>query len=202
MLPLPGPFCSRLPLVLASASPRRQEFLRLLGLDFAVFRPAGIEPRPLAKEDPAHYALRAAEAKARAAKDAHPRALILGADTVVALEGKILGKPRNREDAERMLIALAGKSHDVISACCCLPPDGPPRRVEGRAQVRFAAWPPAVLANYAATDEVMDKAGAYAVQGGGAFLADRIEGSHSAVIGLPLAELAALLLELGAIAPR
>jgi len=196
---LPGAFYTALPLVLASASPRRREFLRLLGLEFELVRPTGVEPQPLVGENPADYALRAARAKALAAAEARPGAFVLGADTVVALEGEILGKPRDKRHALDMLLRLSGKSHEVISACCCCAPDGTARYTTGNARVHFAPWPQAVLAAYAATDEVMDKAGAYAVQGQGAFLAQRIEGSVSAVVGLPMTQLVCLLLELGVI---
>jgi len=194
-----GAFYSALPLVLASASPRRREFLRLLGLEFELVRFTGIEPQPLNGENSADYALRAAQAKAFAAAQARPGAFVLGADTVVAFEGKILGKPRDKQHALNMLLCLSGKSHEVISACCCCSPDGTVRHATGSARVHFFPWPRDVLAAYAATDEVLDKAGAYAIQGQGAFLVQRIEGSVSAVVGLPMAQLASLLLELGAI---
>ena len=191
-----GAFYAALPLVLASASPRRQEFLRLLGLEFELVRPTGVEPQPLAGEMPADYALRAAQAKAFAAAQARPGAFVLGADTVVALEGEIFGKPRDKRHALEMLLRLSGKSHEVISACCCCLPDGTARHTTGSARVHFFPWPRDVLAAYAATNEVLDKAGAYAVQGQGAFLAQGIEGSVSAVVGLPMAQLVSLLLEL------
>jgi septum formation protein len=199
---LQGAFYAALPLVLASASPRRRKFLRLLGLEFELVRPPGIEPQPRPGENPAEYALRAARAKACAAAGLRPGAFVLGADTVVALEGEILGKPRDSRHALDMLLRLSGKSHEVISACCCCLPDGTTRHATGNARVHFFAWPRDVLAAYAATDEVLDKAGAYAIQGRGAFLAQGMEGSASAVVGLPMAQLASLLLELEAIRPR
>ncbi|MDR0239879.1 MAG: Maf family nucleotide pyrophosphatase [Deltaproteobacteria bacterium] len=197
-----GTFYTALPLVLASASPRRRDLLRLLGLEFDLVRPKGVEPQPLAGENPANYALRAASAKAFAAVQTRPDAIILGADTVVALEGAILGKPRDKRHALDMLLRLSGKSHEVISACCCYLPDGTARHALDDARVHFAPWPQEVLAAYAATDEVLDKAGAYAIQGQGAFLAHRIEGSVSTVVGLPMTQLASLLLELGVIRPH
>jgi septum formation protein len=189
-------------LALASASPRRREFLRLLGLEFETLSPAGAEPQPLPGENPADYALRAAKAKALAGAQARPDAFVLGADTVVALEGEILGKPRDRRHALDMLLRLAGKSHVVISACYCCLPDGTTRHAAGEARVHFFPWPREVLAAYAATDEVLDKAGAYAVQGRGAFLAQGIEGSVSAVVGLPMTQLVSLLSALGVIRTR
>jgi septum formation protein len=197
-----GAFYTALPLALASASPRRREFLSQLGLEFEILRPAGVEPQPLAGENPADYALRAAQVKAFAGAQARPDAFVLGADTVVALEGEILGKPRDRRHALDMLLRLAGKSHVVVSACCCCLPDGTARHVAGEARVHFFPWPREVLAAYAATDEVLDKAGAYAIQGRGAFLAQRIEGSVSAVVGLPITQLVALLSDLGVIRSR
>jgi septum formation protein len=143
--------------------------------------------------------LRAAQAKASAAAQARPGAFVLGADTVVALEGEILGKPRDRQHALDMLLRLSGKSHEVISACCCWLPDGTMRHTAGSARVHFFPWPQNALEAYAATDEVLDKAGAYAIQGQGAFLAERIEGSVSAVVGLPMTQLVAMFLELGVI---
>lgn len=206
LAPSSGPFYSRIPLLLASASPRRREFLRLLGLDFTVVRPGDDEPPPLAGEHPAGYAARAAEAKVRAALALHPdlcaTAPVLGADTVVALEGKILGKPRDAVHALEMLCLLSGKTHEVISACFCRLPGKGAYRIAAAARVRFFPWPQEILAGYAATDEVLDKAGAYAVQGKGVFLVERMEGSASAVIGLPVAELTELLLRLDVIAPR
>ena len=194
-----GVFYAALPLVLASSSPRRREALRLLGLEFEIVRPPGVEPQELSGENPADYAVRAAEAKAFAAAQVCPGAFVLGADTVVALEGKILGKPHDKRHALDILQRLAGKSHVVISACCCRLPDGTARYAAGEARVHFFPWPRDVLAAYAATDEVLDKAGAYAIQGRGAFLAQGIEGSVSAVIGLPLTQLVCLLSELGVI---
>ena len=196
---LQGAFYTIQPLVLASASPRRREFLCLLGLEFELVRPTGAEPQPLAGENPADYALRAARAKAFAVAQMRPNAFVLGADTVVALEGDILGKPRDKRHALDMLLRLSGKCHEVISVCCCCLPDGTTRHTAGNARVHFASWPQEVLAAYAATDEILDKAGAYAIQGRGAFLAQRIEGSVSTVVGLPMAQLTFLLLELGVI---
>ena len=197
--PAQGAFYTVLSLVLASASPRRQEALRLLGLEFEILRPKRAEPQPLSGEEPADYALRAAKFKALAAAQARPGAIVLGADTVVALEGEILGKPRDKRHALDMLLLLSGKSHVVISACCCRLPDGTIRHTAGEARVYFFPWPRDVLAAYAAADEVLDKAGAYAIQGQGAFLAQRIEGSVSAVVGLPMTQLVSLLSELGII---
>jgi len=199
---LSGAFDTVLPLVLASASPRRREFLRLLGLPFELVRPTGVEPQVRSGEAPEDYVLRAARAKAYAAVPARPDAYVLGADTVVVFEGEILGKPHDRQHALTMLLRLSGKSHEVFSAFCCCLPDGTERCTLDKAHVHFASWPRQVLEAYAATDEVLDKAGAYAIQGQGAFLVRGLEGAVSTVVGLPMAQLASLLLELGVIRPQ
>lgn len=207
------------PIVLASASPRRKEFLQDMGLTFSCVRPGGLEPQPLPGEDPAHYAQRAADCKSLAVARRYPQQLVIGADTVVAPpQGGVFGKPADVAEALHMLQSLSGCSHTVISALCVvLPaglavPDSQPDQQQGpqeqtilrlhrATRVTFHKWPDEVLAAYVATGEPMDKAGAYAIQGQGAFLVDSIEGSWSSVVGLPLAELMDLLLRVKAIAP-
>lgn len=187
-------------LVLASASPRRRLFMDEWGLTYTVVRPAGVEPRPEAGEAPAAYALRAATAKAHAVAaraDAGPRDLILAADTVVALGHDILGKPVDAADALAMLHRLSGQEHEVITGVCCLFPDGREAGFADASAVRFHAWPDEVLRAYVASGEPADKAGAYAIQGQGAFLVASVRGSWSTVVGLPVSRLAALLLEGG-----
>lgn len=197
-------------LILASASPRRRQFLTEWGLPFATARPTGVEPRPETGEKPAAYACRAAHAKALAverslAPAARARALILAADTVVTLEGDILGKPRHAAHALEMLARLAGRGHEVVSAVCLLPPPGWPGKpyelFSDASRVFFHDWPRPVLAAYARTHEPDDKAGAYAIQGQGAFLVERVEGSWSTVVGLPATPLARMLLQRGLIFP-
>lgn len=193
------------PLVLASASPRRQLFLEELGLDYTVVRPTGVEPRPLEEEMPASYSVRAAVAKARAVahviaeETAGSEAVIIAADTVVALEDELLGKPEDAEDALRMLCMLAGREHSVISAVSVIFPGGDEVDFYDTTEVHFHAWPEEVLRAYAYSGEPLDKAGAYAIQGQGAFLVEAIRGSWSTVVGLPVTQLVALLLERGAI---
>lgn len=196
-----GMFHALYPLVLASASPRRRLFLDELGLEYVMARPDGAEPRPEPGETPEAYAERAAGTKARIAHKDRGR-VILAADTVVALGPHILGKPAHQDDALRMLSLLAGRTHRVVSAVSLILPDGEEARFHDTAQVRFHPWPEAVLAAYARTGEPMDKAGAYAVQGRGAFLAESINGSWSTVVGLPLTRLVGILLERGVIEPR
>lgn len=193
-------FTSRAPVILASASPRRQLFLKELGLAYTVVRPSGAEPEPRPGESPEGYARRAAQAKAHAVAAADKNAVIIAADTVVALGDIILGKPLDAADALRMLRLLAGRAHRVISAVClCFSQSGEEETFQDSAEVRFHPWTEAVLAAYASTGEPMDKAGAYAIQGQGAFLVDSITGSWSTVVGLPVAQLAALLLQKGII---
>ena len=200
-------------LILASGSPRRQEFLRQWGLPFTVVRPHGVEPHPAQGQEPQAYAAEAARAKAHAAWNGldgatRSHALVLAADTIVTLHGHILGKPHSADEALSMLRALSGEAHQVISAVCLALPqqDGQneaPREisVSDTATVHFHYWPESVLRAYVATHEPDDKAGAYAIQGQGAFLVERVEGAWSTVVGLPLTPLAQNLLDLGFIEP-
>ena len=138
-------------LVLASASPRRRQFMDEWGLPYTIVRPTGVEPRPEHGETPAAYALRAATAKARAvaaSADAGADDLILAADTVVALGHDILGKPADDADALDMLRRLSGREHEVISGVCCLFPDGSSAGFADTSAVRFHAWPEDVLRAY------------------------------------------------------
>ena len=151
-------------LVLASASPRRRQFMDEWGLPYTVVRPAGVEPRPGHGESPAAYALRAATAKARAvaaSADAGADGLILAADTVVALDSDILGKPADDTDALDMLRRLSGRGHEVITGVCCLFPDGSSAGFADTSAVRFHAWPDDVLRAYVRSGEPADKAGAW-----------------------------------------
>ena len=202
--------------MLASSSPRRQDFLRDLGLDFRVLPALTEEARPLPGEAPDAYALRAARSKAEnvrtriaAGAEGFPgRAtapLVLAADTIVVLDGDILGKPASGADALAMLERLAGRVHTVITACCLWPAEdrAPCAWFADAAHVRFAPWPRGLLEAYAATGDPLDKAGAYGIQGRGAFLADRIEGSWSTVVGLPVSRVVRALLDCGALSgPR
>jgi len=189
-------------LVLASRSPRRKHLLRLLGLSFAV-RPAEIPETPLPGEPPESHAVRLAKEKAievatRLRGRDRGRAVVLGADTVVALGSTILGKPRHEADARRMLRLLSGKTHRVITGVAVW------RGRDGRifagmsvTRVTFARLRRTEIERYVATGEPLDAAGAYAIQGyGGAFI-PRIEGSYSNVVGLPLQIVARLLSRAG-----
>nr|WP_181448036.1 Maf family protein [Dissulfurirhabdus thermomarina] len=188
-------------MILASASPRRRELLASLGLDFEVVPSQAPEPPPMAGERPDAYALRLARAKALDVAAPRPGALVIGADTIVVLGDRVLGKPRDAADAMATLTRLAGRTHVVITACCLAGAGGAVREFAVETRVRLAHPGQEALAAYAAGGEPLDKAGSYAIQGAGAFLVERIEGSPSNVIGLPLKELAAALVELEAIRP-
>jgi len=147
-------------------------------------------------EDPFDAAERLARAKAVAVREVAPDALVVAADTLVVLEGAALGKPRDRADVRWMLSALAGRTHDVVTGVACVRGG---RVVSGRETTRvvFAPMSRAEIAAYAATGEPDDKAGAYAVQGIGSLFVERVEGSPSNVVGLPVRLLYRLASELG-----
>ena len=170
--------------VLASSSPRRRELLFRLGVEFTVV-PSAVEERdPVPGEDPAEYALFLAGQKADEVARRCPDAVVLGADTVVAIDGQILNKPADEEDALRMLRLLRGQWHIVVTAVAVR---GPVQRsAASTASVQIRAAPDDELRAYIATGEPMDKAGAYAVQGLGGRLVERVEGCYETVIGLPL----------------
>ena len=183
---------SHSPLVLASASPRRRVLLEQLGIALRI-DPAHLDESVREGESAERYVLRLARAKADAVHARHPHATVLAADTGVVLEGEVLGKPATADEALAMLRRLSGRSHRVLTAVAV---GGAGERLV-TAAVTFAAVSEAALRWYVSTGEPMDKAGAYAVQGIGGFLVERIEGSHSAVVGLPLVETLALLREAG-----
>ena len=183
---------SQPPLVLASASPRRRALLEQLGLQLRV-DPAHLDENVRAGEEAERYVLRLALEKASAVQSRHPEATVLGADTSVVVDGVVLGKPGSEDEALSMLRKLSGRSHEVMTAVAVA---GVGARCV-TARVTFTAATEEAMRWYIATGEPLDKAGAYAVQGIGGFLVERIEGSHSAVVGLPLVETLALLREAG-----
>jgi len=185
---------------LASASPRRQELLYQLGLEFQVM-PSNIQEVRLPGETPRDYVRRVAADKARAvAEQVWERGLdeqpVLGADTEVVIDGEILGKPRDRSHARRMLAQLAGRSHDVFSALCLLMPNGIQEALS-ESRVTFAPLMADEIERYVATGEADDKAGGYAIQGRAAGYIRRLEGSYSGVMGLPLYELREAMMRAG-----
>jgi septum formation protein len=182
--------------VLASSSPRRRELLTLIGIRHEV-RPADIDERVLPGEAPAVYAERLAREKAVAAGAKEADALTIGADTIVVIDDRILGKPRDVADAHRMLELLDGRTHTVYTAVAVARGAQIVSGVEHVA-VTFRALEDGEIGRYIATGEPMDKAGAYGIQGYGATIVERIDGDYFAVMGLALGRLVGLMRRLGA----
>ena len=178
-------------LVLASASPRRRELLGRLGLEFEV-RPAAVDETPRLGEDPEALALRLARAKALASAAGRSGERVLGADTVVARDASILGKPANATEAEQMLETLSGGEHRVVTGLA-LAADGAVAEACVVSRVWFRSLLPEEIARYAADGEPLDAAGGYAIQGGAAGFISRVVGSYTNVVGLPLSEVVRLL---------
>lgn len=172
-------------LILASASPRRQELLREAGIAFQA-HPAHIAEEHKPGEAPLEYVLRLAEEKARAVACRFPGHYVLGADTTVVAGEHMLEKPTDYADAARMLRLLSGRAHQVITAVSLVTPGGQSDTRACTTQVFFRELSEQEIQRYIASHEPMDKAGAYAIQGGAAGFADRIEGDYSNVVGLPL----------------
>ncbi len=181
-------------LVLASQSPRRADLLAQAGIPFVV-RPAPVEERRGPGEAPEEYVVRLAREKARAAR-AEAGETVLGADTVVVAEGVVLEKPEDEVDAARMLRALSGRAHEVLTGFCLRRGDEESTGV-ARTVVRFAALTEAEIAWYAATGEPRDKAGAYAIQGLASRFIEGIEGCYFNVVGLPVPVIYRRLREMG-----
>ena len=187
--------------VLASASPRRRELLGWLGVPFVVDA-ADVDERPQTSESAEELVRRLASAKASAGAARHRAAWVLAADTVVEIDGDILGKPVDRADAAAMLARLAGRVHRVVTGFALAAPGGALRAEERVvSRVQFRPLTAAAIAAYVETDESLDKAGAYAAQGRGSALIARIDGSFSNVIGLPLLEVERALTEVGLLVP-
>ena len=172
-------------LVLASASPRRQELLRSAGICFEV-QAAHIDEAPLPGESAKSCAERLAREKAQAVAKEHPRDVVLGADTVVVVDGQILGKPMDAADAVRMLRMLSSREHQVITGVCAVA-NGESSVASETTTVAMSEISEKEIADYVATGEPMDKAGAYAIQGVASRWIPRIEGDYSNVVGLPVA---------------
>lgn len=177
-------------LVLASASPRRLDLCRLAGLD-PIVRPCDIDESVALGDPPLATVVRLARAKARGIERASGE-VVLAADTVVVAAGRILGKPTDDADAAEMLTALSGRVHEVITGVTVVDADGA-AEVVVRTQVQLTDLSPQRIGAYIDTGEGRDKAGAYAIQGRGAALVRRIEGSWTNVVGLPLVETLELL---------
>ncbi|MDP9172049.1 MAG: Maf family protein [Acidobacteriota bacterium] len=180
-------------LVLASRSPRRAELMSAAGFEFTV-RVADVDETPREGENPEEYVLRVAAEKA-AAVAAGPREIILAADTTVAIGSELMGKPAGDADAAAMLAALSGRRHDVITGVCVRDGDRTLRECCSTA-VWFAPLSDEEIEWYVASGEPMDKAGAYGIQGLASRFVERIEGSYSNVVGLPIAVVYRLLGEI------
>ncbi len=173
--------------VLASASPRRLELLRSLGLEVDV-RPSGYDEPDDPLATPLELAIRHAAAKARDVRDFHRDVLVVAADTVVDLDGQALNKPKDAHDAARMLRALSGRGHQVHTAfALALPGRDELLERASSTRVRFFELEEREITDYVATGEPMDKAGAYGIQGRAASLVEAIEGDFYTVMGFPLA---------------
>ncbi len=183
--------------ILASASPRRRELLQQIGLTFST-APADVDEQVLPGEQPAPYAVRVALDKAQAAAERAGEGIIIAADTIVVLGGRILGKPADDNDAVRMLSQLSGKQHEVITGLAVM--DAVSKRTAAKAlstAVWFRNLTEEEIRAYVATREPRDKAGAYGIQEKGALLVKKIEGCYFNVVGLPLSLLGDMLREFG-----
>ncbi len=188
-------------LVLASASPRRLELLRQVGLVPDAIDPAALDETPLPRELPAQHARRLAEAKARAVAPRHPGAFILAADTVVGCGRRILPKAEDEATARRCLELLSGRRHRVHGGIALMTPAGKLAQREVQTIVAFKRLTEDEIRRYIASGEWHGKAGGYAIQGRAALFVRQIGGSYSNVVGLPLFETAALLAGQGFRAP-
>lgn len=193
-------------LILASASPRRVEILRDAGFSFEVAH-ANVNENPLRGETARAMTRRLAKAKALAVAEklgiTQDEAIVIGADTTVEVQGRLLGKPQSAKNAREMLLKLSGKTHRVVTSVALLRlPDRATKTVTESTRVRFARMSRDEIAAYVATGEPLDKAGAYAVQGIGGRFIERIDGCYFNVVGLPLARVYRMLVSLGWESPR
>ena len=181
--------------VLASASPRRRQLLDLIGIAHEV-RPANIDETMRPRETPRRHAERLAREKASAIAKRDPDLITIGADTIVVVNRKVLGKPRDADDAARMLALLSGREH-VVTTAVAVSRGKKLRSAVEEVRVKFRRLRDDEIEAYIATGEPMDKAGAYGIQGYGATIVERIEGDYFAVMGLPIVRLVGLLRDVG-----
>ena len=183
-------------IILASASPRRQQLLRQMGLTFTV-EVANVEEKISPRDQPRNAVKRLSAQKAFAVAAAHSADdIIIAADTIVSLDGRILGKPTNAAEAKRMLRMLSGKTHHVLTAFTVIQGDRNHTRIDDAA-VQFRDLTDKEIADYVATGEPLDKAGSYGVQGEGSRLIAAIHGDYYTVMGLPIGHLASILHRFG-----
>ena len=189
----------KLPLILASASPRRRQLLRLASIPLEII-PSRADERFLHGESPVEHVRRVARAKAMDVAAHHPGRWVLAADTVVEVDGQMLGKPKDRGQAEKMLRSLSRRVHRVLTGYCILRcPSAEKREGTVVSRVKFKALTAAEIRWYVNTGEPFDKAGGYAIQGKAAFMVQEVHGSYTNVVGLPLCEVVEALRELGAV---
>jgi septum formation protein len=181
--------------LLASQSPRRRELLTLVGIPHEVM-PADIDESYLAGETPRAHCERLAREKAATIAARVPDALTIGSDTIVVVDGDVLGKPRDEDDAARMLRRLSGRAHTVLTAVA-VDWRGTVRSAVEEVDVTFRALADDEIRAYIATGEPMDKAGSYGIQGYGATIVTRIDGDYFAVMGLPVQRMVGLIREVG-----
>jgi len=187
-------------LILASKSPRRYELLKQMGLHFDVVHSSVEEEKVVRHESPREHVIRLSEEKARDVGRRYPDSWVLGADTVVYIDGTILGKPKTREEALSMLRRLSGQEHTVLTGFSALNVSkGKGERGAVETAVKVKSLSPVEIEWYVQTGEPFDKAGAYAIQGIGSFMIESIRGSYTNVVGLPVCEVIELLVRLGAI---
>lgn len=182
-------------LILASSSPRRKDFITKLGLNFQIVKPDADET-VLVGENASDYVKRMANEKANIVAALHSNDIVLAADTIVVCDNRILGKPVNREDAKNILRLLSGRTHEVMTAVCIIKGDEEIEIFEVT-KVTFALLTEELIDTYVASGECDDKSGAYAVQGIGAMLIQKVEGSVSSVVGLPICQVRCALEKLG-----
>ncbi len=186
-------------LILASKSPRRYDLLKQMGLNFEVI-PSKIEEDFAQGESPREHVVRLAEAKAIEVGNRYPDCCVIGADTIVYIDGQILGKPGNREEAMEMLRLISGKEHRVLTGISVRHSNKGKGECEAvETAVRVKSLSPVEMDWYIGTGEPFDKAGGYGIQGIGSFMIESINGSYTNVVGLPLCELMQMLVRLGAI---
>jgi len=184
-------------LILASKSPRRKYLLEQAGLTFSMI-PSDFDESSVTMSDPDSYVRILAEAKAFDISEQHPDCWVIGADTIVLIDNKILGKPGSNEEARSMLKQLSGKTHQVLTGyCICCKNKDTLFSETAKTDVHFKSLSEAEIDWYIQTDEPFDKAGAYAIQGIGTFLVKRINGSYTNVVGLPVCEVIEFLMKSG-----
>ncbi|WKA56254.1 Maf family protein [Planococcus shixiaomingii] len=182
-------FIANQPIVLASQSPRRQELLRSLGLDFEVVPSQKDEPHPAAFHTAMGYVIECAAQKAREVAKKHKDSVVIGSDTIVVLDGEILLKPKTKEEAQTYLRKLSGKTHDVITSITVVH-GASELSFHELAKVTFYDLSEDWIEAYTATDDPYDKAGAYGIQTASGIFVKKIDGDYNTVVGLPLASLA------------